>query len=376
MDRDRVGGEGVESQDVEPGSFALQEEAGVADGDPRIGRAVTQRREVLARKTHDHGVDLVDAHLVARTGIAGERSGAEPHHADGDRRRPADKCREQLAVGSLDRIVGGSALDRAVGPLPLRAVQRGPVMEGAYAGGLGNPIDPEEGALSRDLNVGLGRDRSRREKDNEQGAREQQRLRPQDEQRRRCENDDRERDHGQYQGALAETAEPGKCDREPGDDEGEGDAGDDEMDPAQREGRSRHQGRDESEDDGVLVDVDEDDRGDEGDQKPADQPAGRDQEVEAGEVGGRWAQAGEGAVAAECRQGEDEQVNEAEREDRAAHRIDDREEDERQRQHARKDTRRHPAGAARRRGRRCRDRARAARSRGAALPPRRWSGIA
>ena len=112
------------------------------------------------------------------------------------------------------------------------------------------------------------------------------------------------------------------------------------MDPAQREGRSRHQGRDESEDDGVLVDVGEDDRGDESHQEPADQPAGRDQEVEAGEVGGRRAQAGEGAVAAECRQGEDDQVNETEREDRAAHRIDDREEDERQRQHARKDARR------------------------------------
>ena len=113
------------------------------------------------------------------------------------------------------------------------------------------------------------------------------------------------------------------------------------MDPAQREGCGRHQGRDESEDDGVLVDVDEDDRGHEGDQEPADQPAGRDQEVEASEVGGRRAQAGESAVAAERHQGEDEQVDEAEREDRAAEGINDREEDESQRQCARKNALRH-----------------------------------
>ena len=108
---------------------------------------------------------------------------------------------------------------------------------------------------------------------------------------RSCDNDERERDDRQCQGALFEAAKFGTHDREPGDDEGEGDPGDDRVGPAQRDCRGRHESRNQSKDDPVLVEVDEDDRSHEGDREPADQPAGPDQEVEAGRVGGRRARA-------------------------------------------------------------------------------------
>ena len=99
------------------------------------------------------------------------------------------------------------------------------------------------------------------------------------------------------------------------------------MDAAQGERRGGEESGDESEGDRMLVNVGEDERCRERDQKPADEPAGRDQEVEAGQIGCGRTEAGKRAVAVERGQGKDQKVEEAEHEDRMCQRIHDSEQD-------------------------------------------------
>ena len=98
------------------------------------------------------------------------------------------------------------------------------------------------------------------------------------------------------------------------------------MPAAQGHARRREEGRDRR--DRILVDVGEDHRGHEGDEHPADEPAGRDQEVEAGEVGGGRAEPRQRPVAVEGGEGEDEEVDQAEREHGTVGEVQDHQRDQ------------------------------------------------
>ena len=130
--------------------------------------------------------------------------------------------------------------------------------------------------------------------------------------------------------------------REAGHGEAKSGGGGEQVNAAQnpRSGGGRRRGEkcgDESEGDRVLVDVDEDERGDQRDEKSADESSGRDQEVEAGQIGRGRAKAGQRAVAVERGQGEDQEVDDTEHEDRPGEQVHDREHDEGRGHEARED---------------------------------------
>ena len=220
------------------------------------------------------------------------------------------------------------------------------MIEGADALRFGDPIDPEEGALAGEVLVVDVRDGGGRQEERQERARQQHRPRAQDQQPRRAERREREPAEEEIRKAPVATAVAGERRRQAADRQDEGGGGGEQMDAAQAEGRSGQESGDQGEGDGVLVDVEEDERRHQGDQEPADETAGRDREIEAGQVGRRRAQAGQRAVAVERGQGEDEKVDEADQEGGAAQRIDDRERDQRHR-HRAHDERMGDRGAAR-----------------------------
>ena len=124
---------------------------------------------------------------------------------------------------------------------------------------------------------------------------------------------------------------------EPGHDEAEGGGGGEQMDSAQCRRRRGQKRGDEGEGDWVLVDVDEDERSDERYEQPADKSPGRDQEVEAGQIGRRRTQPSQRSVAVERAQGEDQEVDQAEHQDRTGEQVHDREHDEGRGHEARED---------------------------------------
>ena len=157
-------------------------------------------------------------------------------------------------------------------------------------------------------------------------------------QRRRADQDKHERAANEQRQTLIETAEADMHDRESGDDKAKSNGRHQQTDAAQAEGRRRQESGNEGEGDGVLVNIDEDQRRRERDQKPADESAGRDQQVEACQIGGGRAKPSKGAVAVKRGEGEDEKVDHACQHDkRAVERIHDREEDEGPRHEARED---------------------------------------
>ena len=91
---------------------------------------------------------------------------------------------------------------------------------------------------------------------------------------------------------------------------------------------SRQQRGDQRQRDRILVDVDEDQRRDDRDQRPANQPAGGDQQVKPGEIGHGRPQPGQLPVAVERGQDEDEKMGQSERQDRAVEKVEDRQRDE------------------------------------------------
>ena len=286
---------------------------------------------MLAREAHHRGVDLVDAHLVARPREARERAGAEPRDAEDERVGAAREARRHLGVGGPGAVVRDAAVDGSVGTAPLGSVQGGAVMEGTQSAGLHHAVHAEEGALEGDVIVAGGaRNQGRDEEYRRQRAREQGGPRPQDEQGRRGERDQRrassERDRRQAvdPGAAGAAEHRG----ESGDHHPERDGGGGVVPAAEAHARCGKEGRDRREGDRILVDVAEDHRGHEGDEHPADEPAGRDQEVEAGEVGGGRAQPGQRPVAVERGKGEDEEVDQAEREHGAVGEVQDHQRDQ------------------------------------------------
>ena len=209
--------------------------------------------------------------------------------------------------------------------------------ERTLAVALDDSIDAEKGALaSHELSVGA-RDRGGYEEDGEEGARQQDRLRPEDEKGRTGERDQREHAGDEQRQAVVETHELLDHDRESPDDTSEREPGDEQVAAAKGERRRGQESGDGGEGDRILVHVGEDERSDQRDEQPSDQPSGREKEVEAGQIGRRGTETSQGAVTVERGDGEDEDVHEAEREDRASEREEDGEGDEGRGKEARED---------------------------------------
>ncbi len=81
MRRNRVGGKGIERQQVQAGGrFGRQAMVARRDADDGIGLATAQIAELpgVARDADDHRIDLVEAPALPRLGIAGERPRPQP----------------------------------------------------------------------------------------------------------------------------------------------------------------------------------------------------------------------------------------------------------------------------------------------------------
>src|SRR5690554_640134 len=84
MQRDRVGREGIDDQDVEAARCHLRKfDAGIADHDPSLGRAAFQECEYsAARKAQDLRVDLEERPRLPGLPVTGERADPQSNHAD------------------------------------------------------------------------------------------------------------------------------------------------------------------------------------------------------------------------------------------------------------------------------------------------------
>ena len=178
--------------------------------------------------------------------------------------------------------------------------------------------------------VPMARDQGRRHKHREQRPGQQGGPRTQDEEAGRAEHDryyaqaHRERRRAAFP-ALPEAAQYRD---ESGHDRRDGGPPGDVVDAPRGLRSPRQQGGDQRQRDRILVNVDEDQRRRERDERPANQPAGGDQEVEPGQAGGRRPQPGQLPVAVKRGQHEDEEVGQSERQCRGVEEVEDRQRDE------------------------------------------------